>query len=160
MQEKFIKDRHILKYDDNQLKNVKLGITTREEGYSHYPKDAFNMARYINDDQDNVTRHQALLASVIQFPRNQWVFPIQTHENKVVEITNKDKGTNIDSLSNALHGIDGMYTFENDILLTMCYADCVPIYFIAKTSLCRLSSCRLAWHSRSNCQSNVKMYTI
>ena len=139
---------------------MKLGITTREEGYSHYPKDAFNMARYINDDQDNVTRHQALLASVIQFPRNQWVFPIQTHENKVVEITNKDKGTNIDSLSNALHGIDGMYTFENDILLTMCYADCVPIYFIAKTSLCRLSSCRLAWHSRSNCQSNVKMYTI
>ena len=132
MQEKFIKDRHILKYDDNQLKNVKLGITTREEGYSHYPKDAFNMARYINDDQDNVTRHQALLASVIQFPRNQWVFPIQTHENKVVEITNKDKGTNIDSLSNALHGIDGMYTFENDILLTMCYADCVPIYFYSE----------------------------
>ena len=126
MQEKFIKDRHILKYDDNQLKNVKLGITTREEGYSHYPKDAFNMARYINDDQDNVTRHQALLASVIQFPRN------QTHENKVVEITNKDKGTNIDSLSNALHGIDGMYTFENDILLTMCYADCVPIYFYSE----------------------------
>ncbi|MGX0157885.1 purine-nucleoside/S-methyl-5'-thioadenosine phosphorylase / adenosine deaminase [Staphylococcus cohnii] len=132
MQEKFIKDRHILKYDDNQLNNVKLGITTREDGFSNYPKNAFNMARYINDVQDNVTKHQMLLASVIQFPRDQWVFPIQTHENKVVEITNKDKGTNIDRLSNALHGIDGMYTFEKDILLTMCYADCVPIYFYSE----------------------------
>src|SRR5699024_12579864 len=105
MQEKCIKDRHILKYDDNQLNNVKLGITTREDGFSNYPKNAFNMARYINDDQDNVTKHQMLLASVIQFPTNKWVFPIQTHENKVFEITSNDKGTKIDRISTSLNGI-------------------------------------------------------
>lgn len=74
MQDKFIKDRHILKYDDEQLNHVKLGITTREDGLSDYPRNAFNMARYIDDNQDNITKHQELLASIIQFPREQWVF--------------------------------------------------------------------------------------
>ncbi|MDT3966179.1 laccase, partial [Staphylococcus saprophyticus] len=46
MQDKFIKKRHILEYEDKQLINVKLGITTREDGLSPYPQNAFNMARY------------------------------------------------------------------------------------------------------------------
>ncbi|MEK4562135.1 peptidoglycan editing factor PgeF [Staphylococcus sp. FSL K6-3157] len=132
MHDKFIKDNHILKYEDSHLNNVKLGITTREEGLSPYPKSAFNMARYINDNPQHVTQHQEELAAVIQYPRAQWVFPIQTHENKVVEVTAKDKGTNIDILTDALHGVDALYTYESDILLTMCYADCVPIYFYSE----------------------------
>src|SRR5699024_712064 len=100
--------------------------------FSHYSKHAFKMASYINDDQANLTKPQALLPSVIQLQSVQRVFPMQTHENKVVEIRNKDKGSNIYSLANRLHVLDGMYTFENDILLTMCYADCVPIYFYSE----------------------------
>lgn len=132
MQDKFIKDRHILKYDDEQLNHVKLGITTREDGLSDYPRNAFNMARYIDDNQDNITKHQELLASIIQFPREKWVFPIQTHENRVVEVNQEDRGANIDCLTHELHGVDGFYTFEKDVLLTMCYADCVPIYFYSE----------------------------
>lgn len=58
--------------------------------------------------------------------------PIQTHENKVVKVTSNDKGTNIDALNDALHGVDALYTYEPNLLLTMCYADCVPIYFTVK----------------------------
>ena len=54
---------------------------------------------------------------------------IQTHENKVACITKDDIGTNIDTLTDALHGIDAMYTYDSNVLLTMCYADCVPVYF-------------------------------
>jgi YfiH family protein len=43
-----------------------------------------------------------------------------------------DRGTNIDTLTDELHGVDGMYTYDSDVLLTMCYADCVPIYFYSK----------------------------
>lgn len=74
MQDKFIKKRHILSYEDKLLKNVKLGITTREDGLSPYPKNAFNMARYIDDHQQNITKHQEDLATTIGFPREQWVF--------------------------------------------------------------------------------------
>ncbi|MDW4328319.1 peptidoglycan editing factor PgeF [Staphylococcus saprophyticus] len=132
MQDKFIKKRHILEYEDKQLINVKLGITTREDGLSPYPQNAFNMARYIDDSQQNITKHQEMLATVIGFPREQWVFPIQTHENKVVKVTSNDKGTNIDALNDALHGVDALYTYEPNLLLTMCYADCVPIYFYSE----------------------------
>ena len=44
-------------------------------------------------------------------------FPIQTHDNRIVEVTSEHKGTNIDKLTDDLHGIDGMYTFDSHILL-------------------------------------------
>ncbi|MGW7859626.1 peptidoglycan editing factor PgeF [Staphylococcus xylosus] len=132
MQDKFKKKHHILEYEDDYLKNIKLGITTREDGFSPFPRNAFNMARYIGDNQQNITQHQEMLATAIEFPREQWVFPIQTHENKVVEITEQDRGTNIDSLTDRLHGVDALYTYDENILLTMCYADCVPIYFYSE----------------------------
>ncbi|MEJ7474854.1 laccase domain-containing protein, partial [Staphylococcus saprophyticus] len=28
--------------------------------------------------------------------------------------------------------IDGLYTYDTNIMLTMCYADCVPIYFYSE----------------------------
>ena len=37
-------------------------------------------------------------------------FPIQTHDSRIVEVTSEHKGTNIDELTDDLHGIDGMYT--------------------------------------------------
>lgn len=90
------------------------------------------MARYIDDRPYNITQHQLQLAEEIAFNRKIGYFPIQTHENKVACITKDDIGTNIDTLTDALHGIDAMYTFDSNVLLTMCYADCVPVYFIVQ----------------------------
>ncbi len=41
---------------------ITLGITTRGDGLSDYPKNAFNMARYIDDRPYNITQHQLRLA--------------------------------------------------------------------------------------------------
>lgn len=131
MEDKFVKKPHILQYTDPELSHVTIGMTTREDGVSPYPSNAFNMARYIDDHPDHISQHQQTLAEMIDFPTSDWVFPIQTHENKVVEVTSKDKGTNIDALTDMLHGVDGMYSYDN-LLLTMCYADCVPIYFYSE----------------------------
>ena len=57
---------------------------------------------------------------------------IQTHENRVMEISQSHRGTNIDTLTDDMYGIDGIYTYEPDTLLTMCYADCVPVYFYSE----------------------------
>lgn len=65
-------------------------------------------------------------------------FPIQTHENNIAHITKAHCGANIKTLGNELYGIDGMYTYDSDILLTMCYADCVPVYFIVKNIILSL----------------------
>lgn len=126
----FIAAGHYLNYTPSQNHGVLIGMSTRQGGLSPFPKQAFNMARYINDDPKHITEHQRILAKEIGFPTSQWVFPIQTHEAKVVEVTGKDRGTNISDLTeNSLFGVDGLYTYDKDVLLTMCYADCVPIYF-------------------------------
>ena len=91
MVERFIKKEHYLDYDVKHSQNIK-GFTTRENGLSLYPEYAFNMARYVDDNQDNITEHQKMLASDIGFDRENWVFPIQTHENKVAKITQDHKG--------------------------------------------------------------------
>lgn len=128
MSEIFNLNKHHLSYDIEDNDNLTIGITIRTKGYSEYPKSSFNMGRYINDNQENVTKHQHILSKEIEFKTDDWVFPIQTHENRVREVFDKDKGTNIDALTEELYGIDGLYTYESNILLTMCFADCVPIY--------------------------------
>jgi copper oxidase (laccase) domain-containing protein len=46
-------------------KPTTLGFTTREGGLSMYPEKAFNMARYVDDRQENITHHQTILANMI-----------------------------------------------------------------------------------------------
>ena len=104
------------------------GYTKRLYGFSDYPKDAFNMALYINDDVNNVHKHQEILAKEIDFQTENWIIPNQRHSNRVVEVTSKDKGTNVKTLSDELMNVDAMYTYEKDILLGMNYADCTPIF--------------------------------
>lgn len=128
MKEIFSQREHHLTYEVEDRTDLTIGITTRSNGFSLYPKDAFNMARYIDDKQENITKHQEILADEINFSCDTWVFPIQTHENKVKEVFTEDKGTNISELTDALHGIDGLFTYDSNVLLTMCFADCVPIY--------------------------------
>ncbi|REI14799.1 peptidoglycan editing factor PgeF [Staphylococcus felis] len=130
MMETFRKKQHHLYYEPSLSQGITIGMTTRNGGKSAYPKHAFNMARYIDDVPEYITQHQEVLAHEIGFERAQWVFPIQTHEDKVIEIFAQNKGQNIQDLSkDVLYGVDGMYTYEKNILLTMCYADCVPVYF-------------------------------
>ena len=65
-------------------------------------------------------------------------FPIQTHENNIAHITKAHCGANIKTLGNELYGIDGMYTYDSDILLTMCYLIVYLYIFIVKNIILSL----------------------
>ncbi len=47
------------------------------------PRNAFNMARYIDDNQQSITQHQEMLATAIEFPREQWVFQFKLMKIKL-----------------------------------------------------------------------------
>lgn len=115
-------------YVGNKVKDVLFGYTKRTNGFSSYPANSFNMALYIGDDESNVHHHQELLASTINFGTAGWVMPIQRHGGNIKEVTRDDCGKNITALSDDLYDIDGLYTYDTDLLLTMNYADCVPVY--------------------------------
>lgn len=104
------------------------GYTVKQGGQSPYPSESFNMALYIGDDDKNVHAHQEALAKEINFPSNSWVLPIQKHGGNIKEVTAADGGTNVKELSDKLYNIDGLYTYDTGVLLTMNYADCIPVY--------------------------------
>lgn len=115
-------------YAGSTSNSLTFGYTVRQGGYSAYPAQSFNMALYIGDDNKNVHAHQEMLAEEINFPRESWVLPIQKHGGNIKEVTAADGGTNIKTLSDQLYDVDGLYTYDTGVLLTMNYADCVPVY--------------------------------
>ncbi|MCG1008643.1 laccase domain-containing protein [Salinicoccus sp. ID82-1] len=122
---KFDNHRH---YVGTRVDDILLGYTKRMDGYSDYPSKSFNMALYIDDDAKNVHQHQNMLAAEIGFTPDRWVLPIQKHGGNIREVTLDDAGTNVRELSDALYDVDALYTYDRGLLLTMNYADCVPVH--------------------------------
>ena len=113
--------------------NLTFGYTMRHGGQSSYPENSFNLALYIGDDPENVHIHQEQLAEEIRFPVSSWVLPIQKHGGNIKEVTKSDSGTNIKELGSELYNTDGLFTYDPGILLTMNYADCIPVYVYSIT---------------------------
>src|SRR5699024_2007615 len=67
MEEIFSQQNHHLSYNVQERPDLTIGITTRTDGHSPYPNNAFNMARYIDDNPENITKHQRILADEIGF---------------------------------------------------------------------------------------------
>ena len=113
--------------------NLTFGYTMRHGGQSSYPEHSFNMALYIGDDAENVHAHQEQLAEEIGFPVSSWVLPVQKHGGNIKEVTISDCGTNIKKLGSRLNDVDGLFTYDPGVLLTMNYADCIPVYVYSVT---------------------------
>lgn len=105
------------------------GITNRLGGVSSYPKENLNMAFHVNDLENNVIENREKIAKIINFPLSSWVGAKQTHETNVQLITSDQKGLGAYGYETALEATDGLFTMDKNVLLTLCFADCVPIYF-------------------------------
>ena len=76
-------------------------------------------------------RIEKQVAELLEFPAKHWVGAEQTHDIVIKKITKADRGKGSDSYEHSFKGTDGFYTNEEGILLTLCFADCVPLFFIA-----------------------------
>ncbi|WP_102347015.1 peptidoglycan editing factor PgeF [Bacillus sp. Marseille-P3661] len=112
-------------------KNIVAGITTRNGGISQKPYDSMNMGLHVNDSIVDVIKNRHQLAENVDFSLESWVCAEQVHGNKVLKVTKEDKGKGTLEMATAIKAVDGIYTKEPNILLTACYADCVPLYFFA-----------------------------
>ncbi|UOY93720.1 peptidoglycan editing factor PgeF [Ectobacillus sp. JY-23] len=110
---------------------VTAGFTTREKGVSTIPYASLNLGLHVEDRQEDVHENRRLLARKLHFPMRTWICSEQTHENVVQKVTKQDCGKGVYEYRESIAGTDGIYTNESDVLLTSCYADCVPLYFYA-----------------------------
>jgi len=134
MKEPFIiKDKEylIIKEWADQFPELVAGFTTKNGGYSQQEYSSLNMGFHVGDVFENVQNNRHLLAGKLHYSVNQWVGCKQTHEVNIAEITEADRGIGSLDYESALDRVDGLITEDKDVLLTLCYADCVPIFFLA-----------------------------
>ncbi|WP_096188113.1 peptidoglycan editing factor PgeF [Evansella halocellulosilytica] len=106
------------------------GFTTKQGGFSNAPFTSFNLGLHVNDDQSSVVKNRELLADQLGFSTARWTCADQTHDNHIAKVSIDDTGKGVFNYDEALPATDGLYTREKNVLLTLCFADCVPIYFI------------------------------
>jgi polyphenol oxidase len=107
------------------------GITTKTGGISKGYYEKLNLGFHVGDDLNDVCLNRDKVAELIDFPINQWVGAEQTHNVIIQKVTKADAGKGALSYAHSFKGTDGFYTDEEGILLTLCFADCVPLFFIA-----------------------------
>ncbi|WP_338469895.1 peptidoglycan editing factor PgeF [Niallia sp. XMNu-256] len=110
--------------------DLAVGFTTKNGGLSQGKLDSLNMGFHVNDRTNNVCENRQIVAQKLGFPTDHWVGAEQTHEVNIKTISSTDKGKGGNDYESAFSRTDGFITFERGILLTLCYADCVPIYFL------------------------------
>lgn len=91
--------------------------STRKGGVSPYPANALNLGRYTDDDPENVAENRRRFAAAIGWDVSQFAGARQIH------------GTNIKLVEapGEYDGYDALITNQQNILLTITTADCIPV---------------------------------
>lgn len=110
---------------------LEAGFTTKNGGVSE--QDGFsglNFGFHVGDEQNAVCENRHLVADKISFPLSSWVGAEQTHDIQIAKVGKSDQGKGSISYDSSFSGTDGFLTEERGILLTLCFADCVPLFFM------------------------------
>ncbi len=111
--------------------NMVVGFTTKNGGVSEGHFNTLNMGLHVHDKLEAVCKNKEIVAEQLGMPTEKWVGCDQTHEDNIVKVDKSHIGKGVYSYNSALSATDGIYTDKSDILLTLCFADCVPLYFYA-----------------------------
>ncbi|MCH1623862.1 peptidoglycan editing factor PgeF [Fredinandcohnia quinoae] len=107
------------------------GFTTKNGGNSIDGYETFNLGLHVNDDPNKVSSNRLKLSSLLEFPTSRWACTEQTHENNIIKISSEHCGLGAFNYNESIKGTDGLYTNDSNVLLTLCFADCVPLYFFS-----------------------------
>lgn len=115
----------------NAYPDLTVGFTTKKGGVSKYPFESLNLGFHVGDREETVKKNRERLTTLLEFPLLNWVGSEQTHQVHIKKVRKNEKGKGASNYNNSLKNTDGLYTNEEGILLTLCFADCVPIFFFA-----------------------------
>ena len=137
MSEPFIlKENKYMLIESWTKKNPKLvaGFTTKNGGVSQNEYQTLNVGFHVQDHLKDVQANRNLLADDLSFPLDSWIGAEQTHETHIQRVFHSDAGKGAKEYETSFKRTDGLYTSDKNLLLTLMYADCVPILFYAPTS--------------------------
>ncbi|WP_338753917.1 peptidoglycan editing factor PgeF [Bacillus sp. FJAT-52991] len=135
---------YVIKEWQDIAPNLVAGFTTKEGGLSLGAFKSLNFGFHVDDCAEDVCENRQLLGGMLDFPVSNWVGAVQTHGDRIVAVGKKDKGKGALDYETSFKAIDGFFTDEKGILLTLCYADCVPLYFFSNKSN-RIGTAHAGW---------------
>lgn len=121
----------LIKDWDEKFPGLTAGFTTKSTSGHNQSQFGLNFGFHVNDHHDAVCQSRETLSELIDFPLDYWVGAEQTHEVHIKKVSKDDRGKGSNSYDNAFKQTDGFFTTDEGILLTLCFADCVPLYFIS-----------------------------
>ncbi|MGA9287160.1 MAG: peptidoglycan editing factor PgeF [Anaerobacillus sp.] len=122
-----------LEFPDQAMRERRIiaGFSTRKNGVSQTPFSSLNLGFHVPDDACDVLENRIILAKDIGIDLDNWVVGEQVHGSAITKISSGDIGRGTRNHQDAIEKVDGLYTEDENILLTALYADCVPLYFYA-----------------------------
>jgi len=112
-----------------KYKEIAHFCTDREGGASMGNYASFNMSPFSGDNPEHVNRNQQILCDQLGIERDKLIIPYQTHGVGIKEIDNSFFQLTPEKKSNALHGIDALFTQIPNVCIGVTTADCVPLLF-------------------------------
>jgi len=95
-------------------------------GYSDGVFDGFNLAKHVNDLEQQVDQNRQLLTKQLELPSSPFWLE-QIHSTKVVKYDQQDP-------ANKIVTADGSYSTKSDQVCVVMTADCLPILFCDKNA--------------------------
>ena len=113
------------------LPGIAHGFTRRGGGVSAAPYDSLNLGLHVGDDADAVCENRRRAAGALGFSWECMVCAEQIHGGKVAVVTEADAGRGAFAFADALPSADALITNTPNLLLTLFFADCLPVFFVS-----------------------------
>ncbi|HZG70826.1 MAG TPA: peptidoglycan editing factor PgeF [Chondromyces sp.] len=107
------------------------GFSTKHGGISKGAFQGLNLGLHVKDNLSHVCQNRRMLSANLDVPLEKWVWAEQTHHNRIFHAGLDDRGRGSLSYEDSIADTDGLFTDEKGVMLSLCYADCVPLYFLA-----------------------------
>lgn len=116
-------------------KNIVAGFTTRTEGVSEAPFDAFNLAMHVGDNAQHVLQNRQLLQQTLPGEKS-WQWLEQVHGVDVVEASRCDE----------VLVADASFSNQKNKVCVVLTADCLPILLCDKNGM-EVAAIHAGWRS-------------
>ena len=119
-------------------------VSTRSGGVSSGRFSSLNMKFLEGEKSENVVENRKRFLKVFDISYKNIIACDQVHGTEIKTVTGKDKGKGALSPNSCFHGYDGLITNELNVPLTMCFADCTPIFLYDEVNNV-IALCHAGW---------------
>lgn len=105
-------------------------VSTRLGGISESPFDSLNLALHVGDESTAVLANRKKFVQSLGFSVADIVTPNQVHGEKIFRVDENYRGCGCENYADSIPETDALITNTPKLPLILCFADCVPIFFV------------------------------